>query len=152
MHEAQHNDPADMVSTSARARLTQLGWVGLGGAVGTLGRYGLGAVLGDVPGLPFGILLINVTGAFTLGLLLEALSLRGSNRGPRRTVRLLLGTGVLGGFTTYSLLATDVAELLLTGNLLSGLGYGAATLVLGALATWAGVLLAQVLVRRRRTS
>ena len=125
-------------------------WVMLGGAVGTLARYGLGTAVGDVAGLPLGIFLINVSGAFVLGLLLEALALRGPDHGARRTMRLLLGTGVLGGFTTYSLLAADVAELLLHGNVLGGLGYGIATLVCGGVATWLGVLLAQSLSRDHR--
>lgn len=124
-------------------------WVMFGGAMGTLARYGLGSAIGDVAGLPLGIFVINVGGAFVLGLLLEALALRGPDHGPRRTMRLLIGTGVLGGFTTYSLLATDVAELLLHGNVIGGLGYGMATLVCGGVATWLGVLLAQGVSRER---
>ncbi len=141
-----HPDPAD---PGVLARLAQFGWVALGGAVGTLGRAGLSALIGDVAGLPLGILVINVTGALALGVLLQALALRGPDRGSRRSARLLLGTGVLGGFTTYSLLATDVAQLLLSGDVWGGLGYGAATLVLGGLATWAGMGLARALLRSR---
>lgn len=142
--------PADPAPVRSPARIAQLGWVALGGAVGTLTRFALGAAVGDVAGVPIGILVINVVGAFALGLLLEALALRGPEDGARRTTRLLLGTGVLGGFTTYSLLATDIAELLLRGESLGGLVYGAATLVLGGLATWAGIGFARVLCRAQR--
>ena len=142
------NAPA-VATARAASPLAQVAWVVLGGALGTLARYAVGMAVGDVAGVPLGIFVINVTGAFALGLLLEALALRGSDHGARRTMRLLLGTGVLGGFTTYSLLATDVAELLLSGNVLGGLGYGLATLVCGGAATWLGVVLAQALPRSR---
>ena len=120
-----------------------IGLVALGGAAGTLARYLLNAAIGEVAGLPVGILIINVGGAFLLGCLLEWLALGGPDRGARRRWRLLLGTGVLGGFTTYSLLATDIAELLLGGQWWLGVGYGLGTLVLGGLAAWAGVLVAR---------
>lgn len=132
------------------AQLGDLGWVALGGACGTLARTLLGSVIGEFGGLPVGILVINVVGALLLGVLLESLALWGSDRGLRRKSRLLLGTGVLGGFTTYSLLATDVAGLLLHGSPLLGLAYGLTTLVLGGGATWLGMLLAGVTHRRSR--
>lgn len=141
-----------LAHSRAASTLAQVAWVVLGGALGTLARYGVGMAIGDVAGLPLGIFVINVVGACALGMLLEALALRGPNSGPRRTMRLLLGTGVLGGFTTYSLLATDVAELLLHGNVLGGLGYGLATLVCGGAATWLGIVLARAMSRTRVTA
>ena len=94
------------------------------------------------------LLIVNITGALLLGILLEALAVRGPDRGGRRRLRLLLGTGVLGGYTTYSLLAADVAGLLLDGRIAVALGYGVGSIVLGILAAWAGILLARGLGRR----
>ena len=92
------------------------------------------------------VFVINVVGSFVLGLLLETLSRRGSDDGSRRLLRLALGTGVLGGFTTYSSLATDVASRLphATGV---AFAYAAASLVLGVLAAFAGVALASRFTR-----
>lgn len=83
-----------------------------------------------------------MAGAFLLGALLEALAHRGPDTGGRRMLRLGLGTGVLGGFTTYSTLAVETAARA------PGLGtaYLAASVLTGVLAGLAGVLTA-----RRRT-
>ncbi|MBO1805632.1 fluoride efflux transporter FluC [Leucobacter ruminantium] len=135
------------------ARLADAGLVALGGACGTLARYLLDAAIGDRWGIPLGILAINVAGAYLLGLLAEGLAPGGSDRW--RATRLLLGTGVLGGFTTYSALAVGSAELLLGGTSGSpvdpglAVGYGLATIALGGLASWLGILTAQALRRGR---
>jgi len=93
------------------------------------------------------ILLINVVGAFALGLLLESLVRRGPDAGRRRDLRLLVGTGVLGGFTTYSALAVDTATLL--GDALPiAINYGVGSVVLGAVASWVGITVSAALHRR----
>ena len=83
-------------------RFRYLGLAFLGGAVGTGLRYGLTLLL---PGAGQGrgaLLAANVLGAFLLGLLLEGLAMRGPDQGIRRTGRILVGTGLLGGVTTFS--------------------------------------------------
>ena len=72
--------------------------VALGGAVGTLARYGLSHAVPDTGGVPVATLVENVVGAFLLGLLLEALARSGPDVGRRRLARLGLGTGLLGAF------------------------------------------------------
>jgi len=76
-------------------------WIGLGGALGTLARYGVGVWSQERFGaaFPFGTLIVNLVGSFLLGAIMQ-LSLSTDLVGP--TVRLTLGTGVMGGFTTYS--------------------------------------------------
>ncbi|MFB2557216.1 fluoride efflux transporter FluC [Herbiconiux liangxiaofengii] len=115
--------------------------VAVGGAFGTAVRAGITLVVHPVGGFPVAIFGINLVGAFVLGLLLQALVARGDDTGRRRQLRLLVGTGVLGGFTTYSALSADSAVLLSSGGLALALAYGVATVVLGGLASWAGILL-----------
>lgn len=116
-----------------------LALVALGGAVGTGVRAALATAFPTVGGLSWTILAINVVGAFCLGLLLDTLARRGPDAGRRRSVRLFLGTGVLGGFTTYSTLADDTAQLLDVGRWGAGSGYALLSLVLGLAAAAAGM-------------
>jgi CrcB protein len=111
----------------------------VGGAVGTGLREALALTFPSVgDGFPLTILLVNVTGAFVLGALLGGLGRRGPDTGRRRDVRLLVGTGVLGGFTTYSAFAVDTA-LLLDGAAGVALLYVCATLVAGLVASALGL-------------
>lgn len=127
-----------------------LGVVFVGGAIGTAARAVLSSAFPADGGVDWAILTINVVGAFCLGLLLEALAHRGPDVGRRRTLRLTVGTGVLGGFTTYSTLADGTAQLLDTGRWAVGSGYALLTVVLGLAAVVAGMWIA-VLLRPRRT-
>ncbi|KQM23388.1 hypothetical protein ASL10_15340 [Frigoribacterium sp. Leaf8] len=125
-----------------------IGFVTLGGTIGTGLREALALSFPAAPGsIPVTILLINVVGAFALGLLLESLVRRGPDAGRRRDLRLLVGTGVLGGFTTYSALAVDTATLL--GDALPiAIAYGVGSVVLGAVGSWAGITGGAALHRR----
>lgn len=120
--------------------------VAVGGAVGTGLRYGLTLVMLPVHGVPVAICTVNVVGAFVLGLLLETLSELGADHGLSRQLRLGIGTGVLGGFTTYSTLATDNIALAQTSPVIA-LAYGVGTVIIGAVASIAGIALARQLVR-----
>ncbi len=121
--------------------------------MGTALREGLTLVLPPVDlasgdRLPLTTLGINLLGALLLGLLLEALVRRGPDAGGRRILRLLFGTGLLGGFTTYSALATDSALLLHGGAVAVALAYAFGTVVLGGAATWLGIVMGAALHRR----
>ncbi len=106
-----------------------LGLVALGGALGAIAREGL--VLAASGWSDLTIPVINVVGSFALGLLVGALARVGD--GPRaQAIRLFLGTGVLGGFTTYSAFALQA----LTG----APWITVATVVAGAVAALAGLL------------
>nr|BFF15162.1 hypothetical protein GCM10025699_64650 [Microbacterium flavescens] len=106
----------------------------------------------DVPrasrGFPLTVFAINLVGSFALGLLLETLVRRGPDEGARRTARLLLGTGLIGGFTTYSAFAVDVAALT-DGAPAVAIGYAVGSVVLGAVAAGAGIVAGARLHGRR---
>lgn len=123
-----------------RWRLVAL--VALGGAIGTAVRALLATAFPAHDGISWTILGINVVGAFCLGFLLDALVRRGPDVGRRRAVRLFVGTGVLGGFTTYSTLADDTAQLLDLGRWTAGSGYALLSVALGLVAVVLGLWVA----------
>lgn len=123
-----------------------LALVFVGGCLGAAAREALGAVLPQGAAFPVAVLIANLLGAALLGMLLEGLARTASVASAR--VRLLCGTGMLGGFTTYSSLALAIAALLHGGQGWVALGYGLGTLLLGALATFAGIALAAAMRRR----
>ncbi|GEP27142.1 CrcB family protein [Cryobacterium levicorallinum] len=136
----------EITPRAAHLRWRYLGLVFLGGTAGTALREALSLVLPDGR-LPLTTLGINLLGALLLGLLLEALVRSGYDAGGRRSLRLLLGTGLLGGFTTYSALATDSALLLHGGEVGLALTYALGTVLLGGVATGLGIVLGAALHR-----
>ncbi|MGA1836802.1 CrcB family protein [Herbiconiux sp. 11R-BC] len=127
-----------------------LALVALGGMIGTGLRELIVLAVPAVGPYPVAIFGINIVGAFVLGALLETLALGGSDEGRRRRLRLFVGTGVLGGFTTYSALATDSGLLLTGGQPGPAVVYAVATVLLGAVASWLGIAVGGLLGRRRK--
>ncbi|WOQ16309.1 CrcB family protein [Raineyella sp. W15-4] len=130
-----------------RARM--IGLVAIGGMAGTGARQALGLAVGPTGDFPLAIFLINLTGAFVLGALLETLLRSGPDEGWRRDLRLAIGTGFLGGYTTYSSLAVGVSQLLVHDRVLLGLGYGVSSVVLGVAAAGLGIVVGGLLSGRR---
>lgn len=117
----------------------------VGGALGTAIRAALEAAMPAQPGgWPWTTFAINVSGSFLLGLLLETLSRRGPDAGLRRYLRLGLGTGVMGGYTTYSTFAVETVRLFTLGGgaVFVGLGYALGSVVLGLAGAFAGMWVA----------
>lgn len=137
------------LSRPVHLRASALGLVCLGGTAGVAAREALTLLWPPAGGVPWATLVINVIGAFLLGVLLEALTRHGFDRECRHVWRLVFGTGVLGSFTTYSALAVDTATLLGSGAPALGVGYGLGTVALGGVVTWAGVALSALMHRRR---
>lgn len=122
--------------------------VAVGGAVGTLARHGINESLASDRLFPLATFTVNISGAFLLGLLITALAAPGDERtGRRRDARLLLGTGLLGGFTTYSTLAVETDALLRDDHLGLALAYGAGSAVTGLAAALAGAITARIAIR-----
>lgn len=111
-----------------------------GGFLGVLARAGLDQALPDGNDFPATTFAINLVGALALAVLIESLALRGPDAGNRRALRLTLGTGVLGGFTTYSALAVQTDALLRSGQVATALTYAVGTVALGLVVSIAGIV------------
>jgi len=141
-------DPWDPMSAPHRdLRLVLL--VAAGGMVGTSARYALTRAVPAHGGWPWATFTENMLGSFLLGLLLEALLRRGPESARGRLVRLGVGTGVLGGFTTFSSLALDAEQLLAHGAVLDAVTYAAASLVGGVVVCLLGVRAAALRTQAR---
>ncbi len=127
-----------------------LALVGVGGALGTSVRTLMPTVVPD-GAWPWSILTANLVGAFAIGVLLEGLALASPDGQPHRGWRLFLGSGFLGGLTTYSALAVGDDQLFLGGRPDLAFGYLAATVVAGLAACALGMAAARVGVRMRNT-
>jgi fluoride exporter len=131
------------------SRIRDAALIVIGGMVGTALRAELGSALPSTPGQwPWTTFWINISGALALGVLLELLA-AGTDDGLRRSLRLGLGTGMLGGFTTYSAFSVETVELLRAGQWLPGLGYALASVAAGIAA--AGLAIFVVRKLRRST-
>lgn len=105
----------------------------LGAVVGTLARYAVGIIfpLSTLNTFPFAILLVNVIGAFAIGVIAAIPTIMNNE-----ARRFFIVTGVLGGFTTYSAFAVDLVNL----DLETAALYVAATFAAGLVATHLGSL------------
>ena len=91
-------------------------------------------------GFPAATLTINLSGAFALGLLLELLVRAGTDTGWRRRTRLLVGTGFMGAYTTYSTFAIESDQLVRRGHSGTAALYIAVSVAGGLVAAFAGIV------------
>ncbi len=113
--------------------------VAAGGALGAVARFGVGVGAARLLGLafPWGTLLVNVVGGLAMGLLAARV-------GPEQeTLRLAVGVGVLGGFTTFSAFSLETVRLMEHQPGLALL-YAAASVVLSVGACWVGLSVGRV--------
>lgn len=122
-----------------RIDVPALGYVVVGGALGVLARA---AILAGVEAsvVPWVTLAINAGGSFLLGIVVGFLD----DRHP--DARAFLGTGLLGGFTTYSAFAVETT--LWAGTPWLAIGLAAASIIAGAVGALAGLVLGRALARR----
>ncbi len=117
-------------------------WVGLGGFLGAGGRYLAGTAVQqwlNPAWLPVGTLTVNIVGCLVIGILGR---LGESQQWLTDQMRLLLITGILGGFTTFSSFGYETLNLLRQRQIGWAIGYVALSLALGLLAVWLGYVLA----------
>lgn len=137
-----------MTALSTGLRPVPLALVALGGAAGTLCRAGLTQLVPAAGAFHWPTLGANLTGAFLLGALLEGLLRAGAETPRRRNLRMLCGTGFLGGFTTFSTLAVELLGGLTSGAVAAVGAYAVISVLGGVLAAWLGIAVA-TLGRRR---
>ena len=114
--------------------------VALGGAVGSLSRYGVDRVIEQRHGsvFPWSTFVVNVTGCFVVGFLVAAVVDRGN---APDWLRGALVVGFCGGYTTFSTLAHETLDLVETHDLAMGLLNIGASVILGLLAVLLGARL-----------
>lgn len=88
---------------------------------------------------PWATFWINLVGSALLGILLEILARAGDDTGWRQRARLGVGTGVIGGFTTYSTYVVEIDQLARAGHPILAASYALISVVAGVLAAAAGV-------------
>ncbi|MGY6638392.1 MAG: fluoride efflux transporter CrcB [Erythrobacter sp.] len=127
---------------AASSPLAASALVASGGAIGALGRYQLGRLvirlMGDeaARGFPWATFIVNLVGCLVMGLLFGWFIRQGAtNEG----MRLLLGVGVLGGFTTFSTFSLELLVLLQRGSFYSALLFAGGSLLAGLAAVFIGV-------------
>jgi CrcB protein len=121
-----------------------------GGGLGSAARWGLEAAFASPPGtFPWCTMAINASGSLLLGALLAGLGAPARVTPARRLTRACLGTGVLGGFTTYSAFALEAVELIAAGRAWLAAAYVAASVGVGVAAALAGGAAVRATQRRR---
>lgn len=114
----------------------------IGGAFGAGARHLVGAAmlarLG--PGFPWWTLTVNIVGGFLMGLLVGILVKAGGSE----QARLLLGVGVLGGFTTFSAFSLETWRMIEGGQVAVAIGYSGASVVGSVVALGLGLWVARL--------
>ena len=120
--------------------------VGAGGAFGAICRYLLGvqSMRAFGSGWPYGTFVANVAGGLLMGLLAGVLAYRGG--ADQERWRLLLGVGVLGGFTTFSAFSLETALMIERRTYGLAAAYSLASVVVSVAALFAGLFLMRKLL------
>lgn len=113
--------------------------VASGGAIGAWLRFATGRLIGPAA-FPWSTLAVNIAGSLAMGLLAGWLARQGTGG---EHWRLLLGVGVLGGFTTFSAFSLEMALLMERGTLALAAAYAASSLVGGVAGLFLGLALAR---------
>ena len=119
----------------------------LGGGVGAGLRHGLNAAalrITALSGWPWSTFVANVLGGLLMGALMGWLTYSG--RGADHVLRLLLGVGLLGGFTTFSAFSLEMAMMIERGEIWQSAAYAMLSVVLALGAVFAGLAISKGVV------
>jgi CrcB protein len=114
----------------------------IGGGIGSMARHGVNVLSGRyLPGFfPFGTFIVNVGGSFVMGLLAAWLAFR-AELVWSLNMRLLLTTGFLGGFTTFSTFSLDTVSLIERDAYFTAAAYVVLSVVVSVVGLFAGLWL-----------
>ncbi|MDB5419564.1 MAG: CrcB protein [Phenylobacterium sp.] len=114
-------------------------WIALGSALGGVARYALSMRVAETLGgtFPWGVLLVNVSGSFAIGLF-AAIAPADGRWALSPDARLFVTVGLCGGYTTFSSFSLQTLDLIRTGHAPAALGNVAGSVGLCLLAVWAG--------------
>lgn len=117
--------------------------IGIGSFIGGISRYFLSRIIQNrfLSTFPYGTMGVNIIGCFLIGIVF-GLSERGNFT---MEWRLFLATGLLGGFTTFSSFSNETVSLLRDGQLWHAFTYIVCSVIIGLLATFAGMSLIKFL-------
>jgi CrcB protein len=114
-------------------------WVAIGGALGSMARYGCGGWVARLTGgvFPYGTLVVNTSGALVIGVF-AAMSLPEGRFLVPPSTRLFVMTGICGGYTTFSTFSLETLNLMRDGEWSRALGNIVGSVVLSLFAVWLG--------------
>jgi len=142
-------DP-DAPSATGRAGRLALVAVAVGGAMGTISRYGVSRALPTPSGsIPWSIFLVNVVGCLVLGFVLHLVLERWPTN---EFIRPFAAVGFIGAFTTFSTVMVDADLLVRDGQVGTAAVYVAVSVLAGLVAAFAGIVAARRLGRRTSAS
>jgi fluoride exporter len=136
---------ASMTGIVARGQaLMKYVMIALGGAVGAIARFALGAYVGQRMGarFPYGTFIINMSGSFLIGLIMTVLTER-MQMSPNW--RYLIPIGFIGAYTTFSTFEYETLRSLQEGQFTAGILNVVLSVTVGFLMVWLGVLAGRAL-------
>ncbi|MFF5566696.1 fluoride efflux transporter FluC [Streptomyces sp. NPDC012623] len=152
-HQPRHHRPRHPRHRPLRERVRDqwrpVAVVALGGAIGASARYGSSLIWPTAPAaFPWTTLIVNAAGCAVIGVFMVVIT---DLWQAHPLVRPFFGTGVLGGFTTFSTYAVDIQRLVADGRTRTGPAYLGLTLIAAFGAVWTAVWLTRRVLTWRRT-
>jgi fluoride exporter len=119
-------------------------FIALGGSLGSIARYWVGATIASRMGtrFPWGTFVVNITACIIIGF---ALTLLGNRADLSPSWRFLIPVGFVGAYSTFSAFEWEIFSSLQMGAFLIGLSYVVLSLIFGFIGVWGGVMIARVL-------
>ena len=148
LHSCSRKSSQSAYSIAVPEMLKTYLWIGLGGAIGSMGRFWLSTLIAERVGekFPWGTLIVNITGSLLIGIFAGIADTQGRFV-VDKTFRQFLMVGICGGYTTFSAFSIQTLELARNGQWGSAGIYILASVVFCLIATWLGLMAGQALNR-----
>ncbi len=132
-----------LIELEEKGTLQKYFYIAVGGALGALARYWVGAFVTGRMGtkFPYGTFIINMTACVIIGF---SLTFLGRRAGLNPAWRYLVPVGFVGAYSTFSTYEWETLSTLRSGAFSLAALYAFSSLILGLVAVWCGILLAEV--------